>query len=171
MSIGKDPRYKQFDNLIERHYRLIRMLCWQQSSGREVVCEELMQECCISIWTHLDSLRAGCHQIQQAAWVVWRCRDTFAQHRRRRRFRWQSIDDQMAESTAAADGTSHRELIEELAATLNNRERCLLALYLEGYTLKEIAAKIGISEEAAKKMKQRIVLKMADNAKQKNSGL
>lgn len=171
MAIEKDTRYKQFDLIMGRYYRLIRLLCWRQSLGSDILCDELMQECSISIWSHLDSLRVDSHQLQQAAWVVWRCRDTFAQHRRRRRFRWQSIDDQMAESTAAADGTSHRELIEELAATLNNRERCLLALYLEGYTLKEIAAKIGISEEAAKKMKQRIVLKMADNAKDKKTDL
>lgn len=171
MTEGNDTRYEKFDRLIERHYRLIRMLCWRQSSGSDDLCEELMQECCISIWSHLDSLRADGLHIAQTAWIAWRCRDVLSRYRRRKRFKWQSIDDPTVEETPAADDTSRRELIEELAATLNKRERCLLDLFLEGYTLKEIAGKIGVTPEAAKKMKQRIVKKMADNAKNKNLGL
>lgn len=166
MAIEEDPRYEQFRRLTESHYRLIRLLCWQRSAGRDGLCEELIQDCYVSIWLNLSSLKSGSHPLQQTAWVVWQCRSVFSHLGRRRLIHWQPIDERLTVSSPDDDST-RRELIEDLAVSLSPKERHLLSLILEGYTQKEIAAMTDTTPEAVKKMRHRIVSKMANNIESK----
>ena len=168
MAIEEDPRYEQFRRLTESHYRLIRLLCWQRSAGRDGLCEELIHDCYVSIWLNLSSLKPGSHPLQQTAWVVWQCRHVFSHRGRRKVFHWLPLDEQLTFSSQEGDSGTRRELIEELAVTLTPKERHLLSLILEGYTQKEIAAMTDTTPEAVKKMRHRIVSKMANNVEPKN---
>jgi len=165
MDIKRDPKYELFDGLLKRHVGLIRTLCWRHSSYSDTTCRELVQDCYVAIWFHLSSLREDSNIWQQMTWVAWQCQSVFS-HRLRHRFHdWLPIDDHLADTLADSDGLSQRELIEELATDLNPRERSLLTLFLEGYHQNEIAEKLETTPAAVKKMKQRIISKMANNTR------
>ena len=153
-------KYEQFDDLIERYRKLIRKLCWRHSSGSQSQCDELVQDCYISIWCHLPSLRPDAHVLQRIAWVVLQCRSVFSHRRRSKPPDWIPIDEHLADTLPAPDDTSRHELIEELAADLPPKERRLLTLMMEGCRQKEIAEELGVSVEAAKKMRQRLIKKI-----------
>lgn len=153
-------KYEQFDDLINRYRKLIRKLCWRHSSGSESQCDELVQDCYISIWSHLPSLRPDAHPLQRTAWVVLQCRSVFSHRRRHKPPDWLPIDEQLADSLPAPDDTGRKELIEDYAADLSPNERRLLTLMMEGCGQKEIAEELGVSIEAAKKMRQRLIKKI-----------
>lgn len=160
MADTKGPEYKLFDDLIGRHQGLIRKLCWRHSSGSEAVCNELVQDCYVSIWYHLSSLRPAVHALQQAAWVVWQCRSVFSHRYRRRSPDWLPLSDQMADSLPSCDDGVSRELIEDLAVGLSDRERQTFRFILEGFHPREIAEKMGTTSDNINKIRQRIILKM-----------
>lgn len=158
---GKEgTKYEQFDNLIESHRKLIRMLCWKHSSGSESQCNELVQDCYISIWSHFDSLRPEAHALQRTAWVVWQCRSVFSHRRRSKQLDFLPVDEQLADTLSAPDDSNRKKLLEEYAADLPPKERRLLTLMMEGYRQKELAEKLGVSIEAVKKMRQRLIKKI-----------
>ena len=64
-------KYEQFDDLIERYRKLIRKLCWRHSSGSQSQCDELVQDCYISIWCHLPSLRLDVTVLEVTDSAVW----------------------------------------------------------------------------------------------------
>ena len=153
-------KYEQFDDLINRYRKLIRKLCWRHSSGSESQCNELVQDCYISIWSHLPSLRPDAHPLQRTAWVVLQCRSVFSHRRRSKPPEWLPIDEQLADTLPAPDDSSRKELLEEFAADLPPNERRLLELMLEGCDQNEIAEELAISVEAAKKKRQRLIKKI-----------
>ena len=153
-------KYEQFDDLIERYRKLIRKLCWRHSSGSESQCDELVQDCYISIWCHLPSLRLAAHPLQRTAWVVLQCRSVFSHRRRSKPPEWLPIDEQLTDTLPAPDDSSRKELLEEFAADLPPNERRLLELMLEGCDQNEIAEELAISVEAAKKKRQRLIKKI-----------
>ena len=154
------PKYEQFDDLINRYRKLIRKLCWRHSSGSESQCDELVQDCYISIWCHLPSLRLAAHPLQRTAWVVLQCRSVFSHRRRSKPPEWLPIDEQLTDTLPAPDDSSRKELLEEFAADLPPNERRLLELMLEGCDQNEIAEELAISVEAAKKKRQRLIKKI-----------
>ena len=160
MTINEGTKYEQFDDLINRYRKLIRKLCWRHSSGSENQCDELVQDCYVSIWCHLPSLRPNAHLLQQTAWVVLQCRSVFSHRRRSAPPDWLPIDEHLANSLPAPDDTGRKELIEDYAADLSPEERRLLSLMMEGYGQKEIAEEMNMSIEAVKKMRQRLIKKM-----------
>ena len=153
-------KYEQFDDLINRYRKLIRKLCWRHSSGSESQCDELVQDCYISIWCHLPSLRPAAHPLQRTAWVVLQCRSVFSHRRRSKPPEWLPIDEQLTDTLPAPDDSSRKELLEEFAADLPPNERRLLELMLEGCDQNEIAEELAISVEAAKKKRQRLIKKI-----------
>ena len=153
-------KYEQFDDLINRYRKLIRKLCWRYSSGSESQCDELVQDCYISIWCHLPSLRLAAHPLQRTAWVVLQCRSVFSHRRRSKPPEWLPIDEQLTDTLPAPDDSSRKELLEEFAADLPPNERRLLELMLEGCDQNEIAEELAISVEAAKKKRQRLIKKI-----------
>ena len=159
MSNQTNERYKKFDELTGRHQRLIRKLCWSHSSEDPTECKDLVQECYVSIWSHLPSLRRGASALEEAAWVCWQCRSVLSHNARRKSIKPPFISHH---GIPPADTRSdeHRELIEELSAGLSPYERQFIELSLEGYSVKEIAEKLDIKYENAKKRLQRIVKKM-----------
>lgn len=158
---GKEgTKYEQFDDLIGRYRKLIRKLCWRHSSGSERQCDELVQDCYISIWSHLPSLRPDAHPLQRTAWVVLQCRSVFSHRRRNKPPDLLTIDEQLADTIAAPDDSNQRELFEAIVAYLSPSERRLLELMREGCNQKEIAEELAISVEAAKKKRQRLIKKI-----------
>lgn len=160
MANDEGHKYKTFDDLIIRYRDLIRRLCWRNSSGSEVLCDELVQDCYLSIWFHIASLRPGAHTLQQMAWVMWQCRSVFSHHRRDRGPEWLPINEHLEETLPEQDEHKLRETIEDLAVSLSDKERSTLCLMLEGFQQREIAVKMGVKPDSVNKTRQRIIQKM-----------
>lgn len=160
MADNEGHKYEIFDDLIIRYRDLIRRLCWRNSSGSEVLCNELVQECYISIWYHIASLRPGAHALQQMAWVVWQCRSVFSHHHRQKVHDWLPLNEQIADTFPEQNDHKLRETIEDLAISLSDKERSTLSLMLEGFQQREIAIKMGIKPDSVNKTRQRIIQKM-----------
>ena len=160
MTHTRDVRYDIFDNLMERHSKLIRKLCWRHSSGSEALCNELVQECYIYIWFHLQSLHRNATALQEKTWIAWQCRSVFSHRRRRRSRDWLPIDGYLADVLPDPTNSSVREQIAEMSIDLNESERCTLELMLKGYTVEETAIMQNIKPDSVKKQRQRIVRKM-----------
>lgn len=163
MANNRELKYELFDDLIQRNRNLIRKLCWRHSSGNEALCEELVQDCYVSIWYHLASLRSGVHALQQAAWVAWQCRSVFSHRKRHTQPDWIPISEQLADSLQiAVPEADFREIIEDLATGLSVREHYTLTLILQGFAQREIAEMLETSPDSVNKMRQRIVQKMQE---------
>lgn len=161
MANNRELKYELFDDLIQRYRGLIRRLCWRHSSGDEALCEELVQDCYVSIWYHLASLRSGVHALQQAAWVAWQCRSVFSHRKRNTLYEWLPISEQIVDSLPSkSPEADFREVIEDLATGLSEKEHYTLSLILQGFAQREIAVKLDTSPESVNKIRQRIIQKM-----------
>ncbi len=161
MANNRELKYELFDDLVKRNRGLIRRLCWRHSSGNEALCEELVQDCYVAIWYHLASLRSGVHALQQAAWVAWQCRSVFSHRKRHTLFEWLPISEQLIDSLPASSSEADlKEIIEDLATGLNDKEHRILSLILQGFAQREIAEKLEATSENVGKIRQRIIQKM-----------
>lgn len=161
MDMEKDPEYKLFDGLLKQHMGLIRTLCWWHSSCSESTCKELVQDCCVSIWSHLSSLREDSNPLQQMAWVTWRCRACSRT----------AIDTRIPTGCPSMTAWQTRWPTTQAPTTENcwrsslsdsPRRNTGCSPSPSKATLgKEIAEKLGMTVEAVKKMRQRIISKMA----------
>lgn len=152
-----------FDNIeaiIDRHRDYIERICMRAAWGDENVCTELVQRVFLALFDNRASLRPGADERQTKAWVKWMCRSTVSHWRRaQRRHRWVPLDEEHS-LMAAPDDTADRELIDELAAHLPQRDRRLLDLVRQGYKPDEIAAIMGLSTANVHTSYSRIISRM-----------
>ena len=127
----EEQLYKEFDQLIGRHRRLIRFLCQRASYGREAHCRDLIQECYVAMLKHLpgrEPRQSGRHELR---WVYWQCRSAIDSYRRKmqRMIEVQLSDEKKAElqeafyyfKTEAMEQFSDDELIEYMVKVFNGR--------------------------------------------------
>lgn len=113
-------KYEHFDGLIERNNALIERMCILRASGDGRRCDELRQECYIMIWKHEKQIGTDISPRQEALWVYWTCRSAFSRLRLLRRAHlYVALDDTLADTLAAHDGTDPLgDYIETLSAIL-----------------------------------------------------
>lgn len=159
--------YEEFDSLIARHKSLINGLCMRYASGDETCCAELRQDCYISLWHYLPTLREGSSLIHETAWVIWHCRSVFSHMRYRRRTHqllpFENLDEEMADTMAEPEDDGVHETLETLALHLTPEERDALFLMAEGYSAEELAQELGIKHRSAVQLRHRIIGKLRDN--------
>lgn len=132
------------EHLLMRNRWLIEFICKQASYGDPVVCAEMIRECYTTIWRRKATLPPGAGFLEERSWIFWQCRSTVSHHRRRNRQWWVPLDERLAETLADTDNSETRELLEEMASDLNEQERMLLDLILEGFNNDEIATITGL---------------------------
>lgn len=166
MAANDQPTHQQFQALILRHRDLIERLCMRRASGDYHRCAELRQDCYISIWRHLASLRHDASPLQETLWVVWQCRSVFSRLRfLRRTHLFLPLDDSLADTLAAPDESSLRDYIDSLADILTPHERQALQLMAEGYNPDEMASELGIKPHSAVQLRYRIIAKLRSHFK------
>ena len=166
MAANDQPTHQQFHALILRHRDLIERLCMRRASGDYHRCAELRQDCYISIWRHLASLRHDASPLQETLWVVWQCRSVFSRLRfLRRTHLFLPLDDSLADTLAAPDESSLRDYIDSLADILTPHERQALQLMAEGYNPDEMASELGIKPHSAVQLRYRIIAKLRSHFK------
>lgn len=158
-------QYDDFDRLVQRHKSYIRKICWWYAGGDEETCTDLVQCVLEQLWQYRDKLRKGSSELQERLWVKYHCRSVFSHRRRKKRPMAASIDG----VEVAAPVESARETLLDMADDLNERERRLLQLLLEGYQQAEIAEMMGLKVKNVSQIRFRMVEKMRDTYNRKNN--
>lgn len=126
-----------------------------------------MQEVLLSLWRYRHTLRPEASGSDERNWVRWHCRSVWSHRQRRPSLPMLSIGtlDDLSEET-----TDHRELVEDLAEGLDERERRLLDLYFQGYSIAEAGHQLGVGRKNAYRIYRQIVKKMRNNLKTIENG-
>ena len=159
MANEKDS-HNLFNDLVKHHRNLIRKICWRHSQGDEDLCEELIQECYLAIWQHLDTLHPEVTVVQVKAWVVWQCRNVFSHHERHKKREIATIDERQCKDIPSEDIEKASSLLDELSQTLTDDERRLLALMRQDLTNLEIAEKLGLKSRTVRDKQRHIINKL-----------
>lgn len=149
-----------FDKLLKRHRPMVWRMCWISAHGNYERCRDLVQEVSIALWRHFDQLRPDATLQEERAWVRWQTRSVLDFHRRMQRPTPLPLTPGMADMQAADDILEQQEELEELMSTLNDDERRMLRLQLEGYRADEIAEAMGLKRDAVYQRLHRVVGKM-----------
>ena len=153
-------RYDDFDRLVMRHRRWIRLLCCWYSRGNAADTADLVQEVLERMWRKRESLREGATESEERIWIRWQCRSVAEHHNRRQPPVLVSLDEQ--EIVDDTTNVERRELLLSLTEGLNDRERQLLDLLLEGYSTTEAAEKMGMKPHTADQLRFRMIQKMRE---------
>ena len=157
-----------FGHLITRYNGLIQRLCWLHSGGNGDRFLLLLDDCRLTLWRRQGTIRRDATEWQVRRWVIYQCHSVFSHHHRHRKRSWILLDDNLADLLPDSRDDDLRELVEELAEDLNKHERMVLALILEGYTTKEIAAKMNLKTKGVETLRFRMIKKMRETCKRKN---
>lgn len=149
-----------FDELLKRHRPMVWRMCWISAHGNYERCRDLVQEVSIALWRHFDQLRPDASLQEERAWVRWQTRSVLDLWRRLQRPSPLPLTDCMVDTVATEDLLEQQEELEELMSTLNDDERRMLRLQLEGYRADEIAEAMGLNRDAVYQRMHRAVVKM-----------
>lgn len=151
----KKIRYLAILRVFQPH---IARYCYSHSNSASDA-QDLSQEIMMLIWENLDSLRGDDGSPQQVnRWVHRLMRTAFIRHLRQRS-RLSTVPLSLA-AEVADEPSDDRERVEELLARLNDGDRKLMELRLEGYTNAEIARLRQQSENAIIQHFYRIIKKL-----------
>ena len=149
-----------FDELLKRHRPMVWRMCWISAHGNYERCRDLVQEVSIALWRHFGQLRPDATLQEERAWVRWQTRSVLDFQRRMQRPTPLPLTPGMADLQVADDILEQHEELEELMSTLNDDERRMLRLQLEGYRADEIAEAMGLKRDAVYQRLHRVVGKM-----------
>lgn len=152
--------FDPFDELLKRHRPMVWRMCWISAHGNYERCRDLVQEVSIALWRHFGQLRPDATLQEERAWVRWQTRSALDFQRRMQRPTPLPLTPGMADLQAADDILEQQEELEELMSTLNDDERRMLRLQLEGYRADEIAEAMGLKRDAVYQRLHRVVVKM-----------
>ena len=155
--VTRNERYDEFDRLMQKHGAYIRRLCWWRSSGRSEDCADLIQECLLHLWHYRHTLRPGSTESQERLWVKYHCRSVFSHQKDTRAYELTTLDEAR---TVAVENEDRRRMLEEMAYVLNEQERRVMTLLLDGYTRPEIAEMLGTTAKHVSQLRYRILEKM-----------
>ena len=150
----KKIRYLAILRVFQPH---IARYCYSHSNSASDA-QDLSQEIMMLIWENLDSLRDDGSPQQVNRWLHRLMRTAFIRHLRQRP-RLSTVPLSLA-AEVADEPSDDRERAEELLARLNDSDRKLMELRLEGYTNVEIARLRQQSEYSIKQHFYRIVKKL-----------
>lgn len=151
----KQGERDRFAELVERHKRMVYAIAWSYLGDAEI-CEDAAQETFIRAFRYLGALRdAG----KFPAWLGRIARNVSTTLLRRRRAELEQRKRWLTQQAAAApdapagadDEENLKAMLGRTLAELPPRHReCLVLFYLEGKSVLEAAAMLGLSEAALK---------------------
>ncbi len=141
--ITKDAS-KSFEQLLMQHQSMLYRLC-SRFSSREVTVEDLMQDIAVALWRQREKLWSVPDGVQRKSWI-WKLARNTAIDTIRKAPSFSELDEQMADSIQDEDHSLVDTLREQIAL-LEEPDRTIVRLQLEGYAYAEIAAKLKMTEK------------------------
>lgn len=130
-----------FNELILRYRRLLFHVCNRYSRDGLTV-DDLLQETTLTLWERREKLFSITSPPKQAAWI-WRVARSKCVDLQRRTPQPEPLDDEY--DKPLEDNTLHDEL-QELIELLEEPDRTIAKMHLQGYEYKEIALKTGLTK-------------------------
>lgn len=152
-----DAAEQKYEQLVLSHLGVIRERCWYYSGADRRVFEELLNEVLADLWEAVDRYDPAFAPRQQRKWVRERCRGVYKRHRRLFGTSLLPVDFDPA---ADLEPALLRETVDDLAAGLDDDERRLLDLLLQGYSHGECAQRMGMSQATLSRRYHRMIEKM-----------
>jgi len=152
--------FEPFNELLQRHRPMVWRMCWISAHGNYERCRDLVQEVSIALWRHFEQLQPKASPQEERAWVRWQIRSVIDFQRRKKRPLIQPLTDSIADTLVAENLLEKQEELDRLMASLNDDERRMLRLQLEGYRAEEIAEAMGLNRDAVYQRMHRAVGKM-----------
>ena len=154
----------EFSNLLERHNQTINCICIRYCGGDAFYFDELRQECAMAIWTEFS--RYGCNRLRssraEATWIQQISYHAVVNYQRKPYHpkNQSSCDTDSLVHLPDSQSSDNWNLLDDLTAQLNNRERILLDHYLLGDSYATIAHSEGITEANARQRMSRLIKKL-----------
>ena len=146
-----------FNTTLSTYSALIWSMCRNAACGDSELCRDLFQEASIRLWQHISELDMNAKPYQQKAWVEWQVRHVLS-HSRKPREMEHNMPELPDDETAAE--AERRTLVADLMAQLQDEDRQLMQMRLEGYSADEIAQATGLKRDAVYQRIHRIVARM-----------
>ncbi len=146
-----------FNTTLSTYSTLIWSMCRDAACGDSELCRDLFQEVSIRLWLHISELDMNAKPYQQKAWVEWQVRHVLSHSRKPREMEHNMPE--LPDDDAAAEA-ERRTLVADLMAQLQEEDRQLMQMRLEGYSADEIANTMGIKRDAVYQRIHRIVARL-----------
>lgn len=136
-------------------------LCLRHAWGNRERARDMMQETVLELMHVADRMRPDITEGEERAWVLRVAGNALIDQSRKRRVEYTTWGDRQPDLPASRDTDREaREQIDEISTFLSADDQRFLCLYREGYTVKEIASKLAISDDAAGMRMHRLVKRM-----------
>lgn len=159
MTSPATPDRGKVQALLHRHRHMIWWQCLRHARGNIDRGRDLMQEVVAVLCRCAGQLQSDATSRAERLWVRNITRNVLSKLARRA----EPPTVHMANDRDCPDDDvdlQRRELVDELAAHLNDTDRQLLQLYLDGFSNSEIALILGLKEAAVRQRMHRLVAKM-----------
>jgi len=149
-------RQAQFVKVIAEHAGLLHKVCriYQSSIGYD----DLYQEIVIQLWKSFESFKG---ESKISTWIYRVALNTAITFFKKKRIEFSEIDNiQYKVEETDEHGTEKSKQMHQAIALLNDVEKALIFLYLEGKNYEEISNTLGITEENTRVKMNRIKNKL-----------
>jgi RNA polymerase sigma factor (sigma-70 family) len=138
------PRQESFEEAVGRHKKILYKVCHAYCRDRSAQ-EDLAQEILFQLWRSFPTFDGRC---QFSTWMYRIALNVAISFERRegRRRRWIVSDEALLDSAPSAAEPEEIRALYDFIAGLEPLPKALLLLYLDGYSHREIAATLGITE-------------------------
>jgi len=144
MTNRNDSMEKEFENLIHEKQRIIYKICKTYRDSREDQ-EDLFQEIVYQLWKSFPSFKG---ESKISSWMYRIALNTAIAIYRKQKLRVDYMDKmpEQIHSDVPQQVSENEERMFRALRTLNDTEKALISLFLEGFSYQEIAAITGITE-------------------------
>ena len=149
--------HETFNKLLHSYSTLIWSICKSASHDDYERCRDLFQDVSVRLWLHFGELRQDAKPHEEKAWVEWQTRHVLSHSRKHHEVEYALPELPDDEEAAEAE---RRALVADLMAQLQEEDRKLLQMRLEGYSAEEIAQATGLKRDAVYQRLHRIVARM-----------
>lgn len=163
----------EFGDLLKRNCQTINSICIRYCGGNAYYFDELRQECTMAIWAEfclygLDRFRGDSAESTWIHQIAYHAVINYFRNPNHQEFLSDNNrhslelfnDSQLQPAPLQSQSLDDWNLLDDLTALLNNRERKLLDHYLDDDSYTTIARTEGITESTARKRMSRLIKKL-----------
>ena len=162
----KEDIKPDFGSFLERHRPFIWKLCNKYADGNLDVGLDYVQEVTTILWTRYHCLREGSTLEQESSWIKYIVREYFNKLSQRKKPDIVTFSDLRSLPVVIVENSHLSELLADYMECLTPQERAVADLYVQGYSLIEMAKILEISPEAARQRLHRAIAHMSEYAKE-----